>query len=142
MNLWARMVFAAGKKRAEGEARRDLLVNLVLQVGSVAFLWFTGGISALVATYVAAAVAAFTAGEIASIDVDDWDDEAAIQTVICCVADKFIDPNGTNFDQEVIRAYIDDCYTEFEFDSIEAAMCQVLTSSFASTDSWIAFTQL
>src|SRR3972149_5629878 len=89
MGIWARMVFSAAKKRAEGTLRRDLLIKGALEVGAVLLAWFTGGISALVAAYAAAAVAAFDASQIAAISAEEWDDEATIQTVGCCVAGGF-----------------------------------------------------
>lgn len=142
IEAWARSVFAAGRKRAEGEARRDRLVRGALEVASIVFAYFTGGISALVATYAAAAVAAYTIEEVTSISLEEWSDEETIQAVACCVAGKFIDPAGTNFNKEVVRAYISDCIAEFDTDSLEQRMAILLDRSFETDEAWIAFTQI
>ena len=142
MGIWARMVFSAAKKRAEGTLRRDLLIKGALEVGAVLLAWFTGGISALVAAYAAAAVAAFDASQIAAISAEEWDDEATIQTVVCCVADEFVDPAGTNFDWEVVKSYIDSCVASYGVGTLERRMAQALSDSFDNIESWLAFTQL
>jgi len=142
MDLWARSVFAAAKKRREGELRRDKLIEGIVGAGAVFLGLITGGVSAILAAVAAGAVLALTANEIENLSAEEYADENAIQTLICCIADQFIDPAGTNFDHEVVRIYIDDCVTGLTPDSVEQRLAEVLSASFIPVDSWIAFTQL